>query len=143
MNSLHLGTDGHTPESKFYGVIIENILMKTFHNVLSMLRSGQQTLQWGFNWTAEMGTKIKHSCVSWTLSISHQKCCTFLQPIHWTYSPQYRIVFDDDFTNGTMYGSRNDPTTLVRSSTLLFRIGQQACFKFSSSLAGFNWSRQH
>ena len=31
MNSLHIDTDGHTPESKFYGVNIENIPVKTFH----------------------------------------------------------------------------------------------------------------
>jgi hypothetical protein len=38
VNSLHIDTDGHTPESKFYGVNIENIPVKSFsHNVLSML----------------------------------------------------------------------------------------------------------
>ena len=34
MNSLHIDTDDHTPESKFYGVNIENIPVKTFHTVL-------------------------------------------------------------------------------------------------------------
>jgi hypothetical protein len=33
MNSLHLDTDHHTPESKFYGVNIENIPVKTFHTI--------------------------------------------------------------------------------------------------------------
>jgi hypothetical protein len=33
MNSLHINTDGHTPESKFYGVNIENIPVKTFHTM--------------------------------------------------------------------------------------------------------------
>ncbi len=33
MNSLHIDTDGHTPESKFYGVNIENIPVKTFHTM--------------------------------------------------------------------------------------------------------------
>jgi hypothetical protein len=43
MNSLHIDTEGHTPESNFYGVNIENIPVKTnlSHNVLSMLCSGQ------------------------------------------------------------------------------------------------------
>jgi hypothetical protein len=31
MNSLHIDTEGHTPKSKFYGVNIENISVKTFH----------------------------------------------------------------------------------------------------------------
>jgi hypothetical protein len=33
MNSLHIDTNGHTPESKFYGVNIENIPVKTFHTM--------------------------------------------------------------------------------------------------------------
>ncbi len=40
MNRLHIDTDGHTPESKFYGVNMENIPSENIsHNVLSMLRS--------------------------------------------------------------------------------------------------------
>jgi hypothetical protein len=33
MNSLDIDTDGHTPESKFYGVNIENIPVKIFHTI--------------------------------------------------------------------------------------------------------------
>jgi hypothetical protein len=33
MNSLHIDTDSHTPESKFYGVNIENIQVKTFYTM--------------------------------------------------------------------------------------------------------------
>ncbi len=33
MNRLHIDTDGHTSESEFYGVNIENIPVKTFHIV--------------------------------------------------------------------------------------------------------------
>jgi hypothetical protein len=33
MNSLHIDTEGHTPKSKFYGVNIENIPVKTFHTM--------------------------------------------------------------------------------------------------------------
>jgi hypothetical protein len=33
MNSLHFDTDGHIPESKFYGV---NIEVKTFHALLCL-----------------------------------------------------------------------------------------------------------
>ncbi len=33
INSLHIDIDSHTPESKFYGVKIENILVKTFHTM--------------------------------------------------------------------------------------------------------------
>jgi hypothetical protein len=34
MNSLHIDTNSHTPESKFYSVNIENIPVKTFHTML-------------------------------------------------------------------------------------------------------------
>jgi hypothetical protein len=33
MNSLHIDTEGHTPESKFYGVNIFKISVKTFHTM--------------------------------------------------------------------------------------------------------------
>ncbi len=33
INSLYIDIDGHTPESKFYGVNIKNIPMKTFHTM--------------------------------------------------------------------------------------------------------------
>jgi hypothetical protein len=33
MNILHIDTDGHTPVSKFDGVIIENIPVKIFHTM--------------------------------------------------------------------------------------------------------------
>ena len=36
MNSLHIDTEGHTPESKFYGVDIENIPVKTFHTMFCL-----------------------------------------------------------------------------------------------------------
>jgi hypothetical protein len=33
INSLHIDTEGHTPDSKIYGVNIENIPVKTFHTM--------------------------------------------------------------------------------------------------------------
>ncbi len=33
MNSPHIDTEGHKPESKFYGVNIENKPVKTFHTM--------------------------------------------------------------------------------------------------------------
>jgi hypothetical protein len=87
MNSLHIDTEDHTPESKLYGVNIENIPMKTFHILFCPL------LFWTVDSTTrvqldrQMGTKIKHLCISWTLSVSRRKCCTCLQPIHWTCQP--------------------------------------------------------
>ncbi len=33
MNSLHIDTDSHTPEYKFYSVNFENIPVKTFHTM--------------------------------------------------------------------------------------------------------------
>ncbi len=36
MNSFHIDTEAHTPESKFYGVNIENIPVKTFHTMFCL-----------------------------------------------------------------------------------------------------------
>ncbi len=36
MNGLHIDTEGHTPKSKFYGVNIENIPVKTFHTMFCL-----------------------------------------------------------------------------------------------------------
>jgi hypothetical protein len=33
MNSLHINIDGNTPESKFYGINIENIPVKSLHTM--------------------------------------------------------------------------------------------------------------
>jgi hypothetical protein len=34
MNSLHIDTDGHMPESKFYCVKIVNVSVEKFHTIL-------------------------------------------------------------------------------------------------------------
>jgi hypothetical protein len=33
INTLHIDTEGNTPESKFYGINIENIPVKSFHTM--------------------------------------------------------------------------------------------------------------
>ncbi len=57
-------------------------------------------------------------------TLHFMRCCTCLYPIHWTWQ----------FHNCTIHGSRNNPSTLARFSTLLLRIGQQTSFQFNSWL---------
>ncbi len=88
MNSLHIDTEGHTSESKFCGVNIENIPVKTFHTMICpcyVLDSRLHNV--GSIGLPKIETKIKHLCISRTLSVSPLKCCTCLQPIYWTCQP--------------------------------------------------------
>jgi hypothetical protein len=83
MNSLHIDTYGYTPESKFYCVNIINLPVKTFHAMFYPCYVLDSRLhKAGLNWTAKMGTEIKHLCISWTLFVSRRTCCTCLRPIH-------------------------------------------------------------
>jgi hypothetical protein len=43
MNSLHIGTDDHTAESKFFGINIENIPVKT--SVYATFLTADSTMQ--------------------------------------------------------------------------------------------------
>jgi hypothetical protein len=89
MNTLHIDTEGHTPESKFCGDNIENsIPVITFHTMFCPFYVLDSRLHnAGSIGPPKMGTKIKHLCISLTLSVSRRKCCTCLQPIHWTCQP--------------------------------------------------------
>ncbi len=57
MNSLHIETDGHTPESKVYGVNIENIPLKTSHTMFCPCYVLDNADLIGL---LKMGTKIQH-----------------------------------------------------------------------------------
>ncbi len=48
-----------------------------------------------------------------------EECCTCQQTIHWTCQPIVPCCLRQWHHNGIKYGGRNNPTTLVRSSTLL------------------------
>jgi hypothetical protein len=88
INSLHIDTEGHTPESKFYGVNIENILVKTFHTMFCPCYILDSRL---------------HNAGSIGLPKWEPKSniCVYLghyNPSTGHVSPQYHVVFDYDFT---------------------------------------------
>ncbi len=99
INSLHIDTDGHTPESKFYGVNIENIPVKTFHTMfcpcyildIRLHNGGSIGLP---NW--ELRSNI---CVYLGHSLFHTGSVAFVyNPSTGHVSPQYHVIFDDDFS---------------------------------------------
>jgi hypothetical protein len=88
MNSLHIGTEGLTPESKFYGVNIENIPVKTSQTMFCpcyildsrLHNAGSIGLP---KWEPRLNIRVYLGHSLFCLG----KCCTCLQPIHWTCQP--------------------------------------------------------
>jgi hypothetical protein len=99
MYSLHIDTDGHTPESKFYGVDIENIPVKTFHTMFcpcyildSRLHNadliGPPKWELRSNIHVYLGQSQFHA----------GSVALVYNPSNRHVSPQYHVVFDNDFT---------------------------------------------
>jgi hypothetical protein len=98
MSSLYIDTDSHTPESKFYSVDIENIPVKTFCTMFcpcyildsKLHNAGSIGLQ---KW--ELGSNI---CVYLGHSLFHTGSVALVyNPSTGNVSPQYHVVFNDDF----------------------------------------------
>ncbi len=90
MNSHHIDTEGHTLKSKFYGVNIENIPVKTFHTLFCLCYIFDSRLHnTGSIQPPKIHFEISHLCISWTLSVPNmaEECCTCQQTIHWTCQP--------------------------------------------------------
>jgi hypothetical protein len=97
MNSLHIDTDSHTPESKFYSVNIENILVKTFHTMFCPCYALDSRLhnaasigppKWGLRSNiCDLGHSPFHT----------RSVALVYNPSPAHVSPQYHVVFDDDF----------------------------------------------
>jgi hypothetical protein len=100
MNSLHIDTEGHTPESKFYGVNIENIPVKTFHPIVcpacyvlnSRLHNAGSIGPPKWEPRSNIHVYLGHSLFH-TGSVA-----LVYNPSTGHVSPQYHVVFDDDFT---------------------------------------------
>jgi hypothetical protein len=99
MNSLHIDTEGHTPESKFFCVDIENIQTKTFHTMFYPCyildsRLHNAGLIGPPKW--ELRSNI---CVYLGYSPFHAGSVALVyKPSTGHVSPQYHVVFDNDFT---------------------------------------------
>ncbi len=99
MNSLHIDTDSHTPESKFYGVNIENILVKTFHTMFCPC----YVLDSRLHNVGSIGLPKWEPRSNISVYLGHSpfhagSVALVYNPSTGHVSPQYHVVFDDDFT---------------------------------------------
>ena len=98
MNTLHINLDGSTPESLLYDVKVEDIPVKTYHTLFcpvyvldSRLQSaGGMAPKWEPR--SRIGVYLGHSP-------SHAGSVALVfNPSTGRVSPQFHVVFDDDFT---------------------------------------------
>jgi hypothetical protein len=99
MNSLHVNQDGNTPESLMYGVILETIPIKNFHTLFCPMYVMDQCLQSAGGpgppkWEprSRMGVYLGHS------PFHAGSVALVFNPKTARVSPQYHVIFDDDFT---------------------------------------------
>jgi hypothetical protein len=124
MNSLHIDTDGHTPESKFYGVNIKNIPVKTFHTMFCPCYVLDSRLNNAGSIGLPKWEPRSNICVYLGHSTFHARSVALVvyNPSTGHVSPQYHVVFDNDFTTitymeaGTIPPQRSD---LLHSSSKL------------------------
>jgi hypothetical protein len=99
MNSLHIDTDGHTPESKFYGVNIKNIPVKTFHAMFCPCYILDSRLHNVGSIGPPKWEPRSNICVYLGHSLFHARSIALVyNPSTGYVSPQNNVVFDDDFT---------------------------------------------
>jgi hypothetical protein len=99
MNSLHIGTDGHTPESKFYHVNIEYIPVKIFYTIFCPCYVRDSRLHNGGSIGLPKWEPRSNICVYLGHSPFHARSVALVyNPSTGYVSPQYHVVFDDDFT---------------------------------------------
>jgi hypothetical protein len=125
MNSLHINTDGNTPDSKFYGINIGNIPVESCHTMFcpcyvldSRLHNagsiGPPKWEPRSNIRIYLGHSLFHDrsvALVYKLSTGH-------------VSPQYHIVFDNDFIMVPYMEAGTNPPNwpyLVHSSSELAR----------------------
>jgi hypothetical protein len=99
MNSLHIDTKDHTSESKFYGVNIENVPVKTFHTMFcpcyvldSRLHDADSIGLPKWEPRSNIRVYLGHS------PFHTGNVALVYNPSTGHISPQYHVVFDDDFT---------------------------------------------
>jgi hypothetical protein len=99
MKSLHIDTEGHTPESKFYGVNIENIPVKTFHTMFCPCYVLDSRLHNVGSIGPPKWEPKSNICVYLGHSLFHAGSVALVyNPSNGHVRPQYHVVFDDDFT---------------------------------------------
>ncbi len=99
MNSLHIDTESHTPESKFYGVNIENIPVKTIHTMFCLCYILDSRLHNAGSIGPPKWEPRSNICVYLGHSPFHAGSVALVYNQSTGHvSPQYHVVFDNDFT---------------------------------------------
>jgi hypothetical protein len=99
MNNFHIYTDGHTPESKFYGVNIENIPVKTFHTRFCRCYVLDSRLHNAGSIGPPKWEPRSNICVYLGHSPFHPRSVALVyNPFTGHVSLQYHVLFDDDLT---------------------------------------------
>jgi hypothetical protein len=99
MKSLHIDTDVHTPESKVHGVNIENIPIKTFHTMFCPCYVLDSRLHNAGSIGPPKWEQKSNIHVYLVHSLFYDGSVALLyNPSTGHVSPQYHVVFDDDFT---------------------------------------------
>jgi hypothetical protein len=99
MNSLHIDTDGHTPESKVYSVNIENIPVKTFHTMFCPCYVLHSRLHNAGLIGPPKWEPRSNICVYLGYSQFHARSVALVyNPSAGHVSPQYHVVFANVFT---------------------------------------------
>ncbi len=99
INSLHIDTEGNTPESKFHGINIENIPVKSYHTMFcpcyvldSRLHNAGSIGPPKWEPRSNIRVYLGHS------PFHAGSVALVYNPSTGHVSPQYHVVFDDDFT---------------------------------------------
>ncbi len=99
MNSLHIDTDGHTFESKFYGINIENIPVKIFHTIFCSCYVLDSILHNAGSIGPPKWEPRPNICVYLGHSPLHAGSIALVyNPSTGHVSLQYHVVFGNDFT---------------------------------------------
>jgi hypothetical protein len=128
MNSLHIDTDGHTPESKFYGVKIENIPVKTFHTMCCPCYVLDRRLHNAGSIGPPKWETRSNIRVYLGHSLLHAGSVALVyNPSTGHVSPQNHVVFDNDFTTVPYMEAGTIPThwsDLIHSSSELVPVSK-------------------
>jgi hypothetical protein len=99
MNSLHVDEDGNTPESLLYGVDLETIPIKNFHTLFFPIYVLDHCLQLAgepgppkWESRSRMGVYLRPS------PFHAGSEALIFNPKSARVSPQYHVIFDDNFT---------------------------------------------
>jgi hypothetical protein len=111
MNSLHIDTADHTPESKFYGVNIENIPVKTFCTMFCPCYILDSRLHNAGSIGPTKWEPRSNICVYLGHSPLHAgRVALFYNQSNGHVSLQFHVVFDNVFT--TIQGDVTDEANL-------------------------------